>query len=103
MSGLLKAVNLTGLPFLETCAIYMSFKKLSFYLVLVDITLRGDYLPLQRSLEKNILNSKVSNWVMEIEQYWIKFNCIKGIQKFLADTMSRLAELDLNMYQDPEP
>ena len=50
----------------EAFAIYMSVKKLSFYLDQAEITLRSDHLPLKRFLQKNTLNSKVNNWAMEL-------------------------------------
>ena len=49
----------------EAFAIYMSVKKLSFYLDQAEITFRSDHLPLKRFLQKNTLNSKVNNWAME--------------------------------------
>ena len=45
----------------EAYAIYMSIKKLEYYLVDADIILRSDHLPLQNFLAKNTLNSKVNN------------------------------------------
>ena len=42
----------------EAYAIYMSVKKLSFYLIQVDVLLKSDHLPLKRFLHKNTLNSK---------------------------------------------
>ena len=81
----------------------MSVRKLSFYLDDAEITLRSDYLPLKRFLEKNSLNLKVNNWAVEIEQYQIKFEYIKSIKNTLADTMSRLIVIDLNICQDPGP
>ena len=45
----------------EAFAIYMSVKKLPFYLDQSQITLRSDHLPLKRFLQKNTLNSKVNN------------------------------------------
>ena len=45
----------------EAYAIYMSVKKLSFYLDSACITVRSDHLPLKRFLEKNTLNAKVNN------------------------------------------
>ena len=45
-----------------TYAIYMSIKKLAYYLEDADITLRSDHLPLKKFLVKNTLNSKVNNW-----------------------------------------
>ena len=47
--------------------IYMSVKKLSFYLDSARITVRIDHLPLKKFLEKNTMNSKVNNWAVELE------------------------------------
>ena len=43
----------------EAYTIYMSVKKLSFYLDSARITVHSDHLPLKRFLEKNTLNTKV--------------------------------------------
>ena len=43
----------------EAYAIYMSVKKLSFYINTAKITVKSDHLPLKKFLEKNTLNSKV--------------------------------------------
>ena len=53
----------------EAYAIYMSTKKLAYYLEDADITLRSDHLPLKRFLLKNTLNSKVNNWAIEISPF----------------------------------
>ena len=45
----------------EAYAIYLSIKKLAYYLEDADITLRSDHLPLRKFLVKNTLNSKVNN------------------------------------------
>ena len=66
----------------EAYSIYMSVKKLSFYLENADISTRNDHLPLQRFLDRNTLNSKVNNWAGEIEQHQIKFEYSKGIKIF---------------------
>ena len=42
----------------EAYAIYMSVKKLSFYIDTAKITVKSDHLPLKKFLEKNTLNSK---------------------------------------------
>ena len=91
--------NLTKVAY----AIYMSIKKLPFNLYDAGITLRSDHLPLKRVLEKNTLNLKVNNWAVEIEQYQIKFEYIKGIKNTLAVTMSRLIAINCDTCQDPEP
>ena len=68
----------------EAYAIYMSVKKLSFYLTDVGITLRSDHLPLKKFLLKNTLNSKVNNWAVELETFNIKFEHISGTKNTLA-------------------
>ena len=81
----------------------MSIKKLAYYLEDADITLRSDHLPLKKFLSKNTLNSKVNNWAIEISPFRITFEYIKGIKNTLADTMSRLIEIDPQVKQDAEP
>ena len=72
----------------------MSVKKLSFYLDSAQITLRSDHLPLKKFLEKNTMNAKVNNWAVELESQNINFEFIAGTKNVLADTLSRLIELD---------
>ena len=78
----------------EAYAIYMSVKKLSFYLDSAPITVRSDHLPLKKFLEKNTLNGKVNNWAVELESQKIDFVFIQGTKNVLADTLSRLIEID---------
>ena len=87
----------------EAYAIYMSIKKLAYYLEDANITLRSDHLPLKKFLAKNTLNSKVNNWAIEISPFRITFENIKGIKNTLADTMSRLIEIDPQIQAEPEP
>ena len=70
----------------EAYAIYMSVKKLSFYLDSAQITLRSDYLPLKKFLEKNTMNANVNNWAVELESQNINFEFIAGTKNVLADT-----------------
>ena len=78
----------------EAYAIYMSVKKLSFYLDSARITVCSDHLPLKRFLEKNTLNAKVNNWAVELESQKIDFVFIQGTKNMLADTLSRLIEIN---------
>ena len=82
----------------EAFAIYMSVKKLSFYLDQAEIILRSDHLPLKRFL----LNSKVNNWAMELKSFNIKFEYIQGSKNVLADTLSRLIDIDEDTRLPPE-
>ena len=87
----------------EAYVIYMSIKKLTYYLEDADVTLRSDHLPLKKFLAKNTLNSKVNNWAIEISPFQITFEYIKGIKNTLADTMSRLIDIDLQIQPELEP
>ena len=95
VSGLFKGSQLNWAALTkEVYAIYMSIKKLTYYLEDADITLRSDHLPLKRFLQRNTLNTKVNNWAVEISPFKITFEYIKGIKNTLADTMGRLIALD---------
>ena len=74
----------------EAFTIYMSVKKLSFYLTDADVLLKSDHLPLKKFLQKNSLNNKVNNWAMELEA------------NILADTLSHLVDIDPEARLDPE-
>ena len=80
----------------------MSVKNLSFYIDTAKITVKSDHLPLKKFLEKNTLNSKVNNWAVELESQNITFEYIPGIRNTLADTLSRLIEMDENIKLQPE-
>ena len=80
----------------------MSVKKLSFYIDTAKITVRSDHLPLKKFLEKNTMNSKVNNWAVELESQNITFEYIPRIKNTLADTLSRLIDIDENIKLQPE-
>ena len=86
----------------EAYAIYMSVKKLSFYIDTAKITVKSDHLPLKKFLEKNTLNSKVNNLAVELESQNTTFEYIPRIRNALADTLLRLIEMDENIKLQPE-
>ena len=86
----------------EAYVIYMSVKELSFYIDTAKITVKSDHIPLKKFLEKNTLNSKVNNWAVELESQNITFEYIPRIQNTLADTLSRLIEMDEKIKLQPE-
>ena len=95
VSGLFRGSQLNWAALMkEVFAIYMSVKKLSFYLTDAQILLRSDHKPLETFLQKNTLNLKVNNWAMELEAFNIQFDYIKGSNNILADTPSCLVVID---------
>ena len=102
VSGLFRGSQLDCAAFNKAFAIYMSVKKLFFYLDQSEITLRSDHLPLKRFLQKNTLNSKVNNWAKELKSFNIKFEYIQGSKNVLADTLSRLIDINEDTWLPPE-
>ena len=103
VSGLFRGSQLNWAALMkEAFAIYMSVKKFSFYLDQAEIILRSDHLPLKRFLQKNTLNTKVNNWAMELKSFNIKFEYIQGSKNILADTLSRLIDIDADTQLPPE-
>ena len=47
--------------------------------------------------------SKVNNWAVELETYNLKFEYIQGVKNTLADTLSRLLEIDPDVALPDEP
>ena len=72
----------------------MCVKKLNYYLEDASIILMCDHLPLKKFLKRNTLNSKVNNWAVELSAHQIEFKYIKEIKNTLADTMSRLIQIN---------
>ena len=86
----------------EAFGIYMSVKKLSFYLTDEKILLRSDHKPLEKFLQKNTQNLKVNSWAMELEAFNIQFDYIKGSSNILADTLSHLIVIHPDTPLTPE-
>ena len=78
----------------EAHAIYLSVRKFSFYLTGADILIRSDHLLLKKFLSQSTRNKKVDNWAVELESINLKFEYIKGIKNTLADTLSRIIQLN---------
>ena len=49
------------------------------------------------------MNSKVNNWAIKVKSYNPKFEYTQGIQNTLADTLSRLIEIDPDVTLPAEP
>ena len=103
VSGLFRGSQLNWAALMkEGFAIYMSVKKLLFYLTDAQILLRSDHKLLEKFLLKNTQNSKVNNWAMELKAFNIQFDYIKGSNNILADTLSHLIAIDLDTPTMPE-
>ena len=86
----------------EAYAIYMTVKKSMFYLAGQVIILRSDHLLLKKFINHKTLNNTVDNWAVEIESFKIKFVYIAGKDNILADTLSRLININPDFVLEPE-
>ena len=80
----------------------MTVKKSTFYITGHDITLRSDHLPLNKFLKQMTLNNTVNNWAMGIGSFKINFVHISGKDNVLADTLSRVIDIDPDVQLQPE-
>ena len=87
----------------ETYAIYMAVRRLTFYITDADVTIKSNHLPLRKFLMKEILNAKVNNWAVELEQFKLKLEWIQGSRNTLADSLSRLLDIEPEAANAPEP
>ena len=58
-----------------------------------EVTIRSDHLPLKKLLNKQTVNSKVNNWVVELEQFRLHLEWIPGSWNLLADSLSHLLDV----------
>ena len=87
----------------EAYAIYMSVRRLSFYVTDAEVTIRSDHLPLKKFLNKQTMNSIVNNWAVELEQFRFHLEWIPGTQNLLADSLSLLLDIVLDAQKTKEP
>ena len=86
----------------EAYTIYMAVRKLNFYITDAEVTIKCDHLPLKKFLQKQMLNAKVNNWARELNQFNLKVEWIQGVKNTLADSLSRLLEVDPEAKLQPE-
>ena len=53
-------------------------------------------------MQKQTLNAKVNNWAVELEQFNLKVEWMQGVKNTLADSLSRLLEVDPEAKLQPE-
>ena len=87
----------------EAYAIYMSVRRLSFYVTDAEVTIRSDHLPLKMFLNKQTMNSKVNNWAVELEQFRLHLEWIPGTRNLLANSLSRLLDVAPDAKKTKEP
>ena len=88
----------------EAYAIYMSVRRLSFYVTDAEVTIRSDHLPLKKFLNKQNMNLKVNNWAVELEQFRLHLEWIPGSRNLLADSLSCLLDVvpDAQKLKEPD-
>ena len=87
----------------EAYAIYMSIRRLTFYVTDAEVTIKCDHLRLKKFLNKQTMNSKVNNWAVELEQFKLHLDWILGSRNLLSDSLSCLLNVDSDARQTDEP
>ena len=87
----------------EAYAIYMSVQRLSFYVTDEEMTIRSDHLLLKKFLNKQTMNSKVNNWVVELEQFPLHLEWIPGTRNLLANSLNCLLDIAPDAEKVKEP
>ena len=87
----------------EAYTIYMLVRRLSFYVTDVEVMIRSDHLPLKKFLNKQTMNSKVNNRVVELEQFRLHLEWIPGTRNLLADSLSPLLDVVPDAQKTKEP
>ena len=87
----------------EAYAIYISVRRLGFYVTDAEVTIRSNHLPLKKFLNKQTMNSKVNNWAVELGQFRLHLEWIPGSQNLLTDSLSRLLDVVQDAQKAKEP
>ena len=67
-----------------------------------DVLIKSDHLPLKKFLNKQMMNPKVNNWAIELEQFWLQLDWIPGSCNLLADSLSHLLDVVPDAQQTDE-
>ena len=68
-----------------------------------EVTIRSDHLPLKKFLNKQTMNSKVNNLVVELEQFRLHLEWIPGSRNLLVDSLSHLLDILPDAQKAKEP
>ena len=82
----------------ECYAIYQSIQKCAFYLAGMECTLYWDHKPLPPFFTTGMSSPLLDRWALELQQFNIKFQHIRGKRNIVADAISWLRTVGL--YQD---
>ena len=76
----------------ECLAVVWAIKKFAIYVYEVEFTLQTDHQgePLVYITKSKFLNDRIMRWAMFLQNYIVKFQCIKGSDNVGADFMSRI-------------
>ena len=83
-------------------AIYMSVKRLTFYLQDAKCTIHCDYRSLEKFPQGKTENNKVNNWSMELSSYKLTIQYINVTKNVIADCPDWLTPISLTMTMNPK-
>ena len=74
----------------ECLAVIWAIKKFKMWLYGVEFTFQTDHQPLQFIDQAKFTNDRIMRWALFLQNYKIKFHCVKGVDNVGADYMSRI-------------
>lgn len=76
----------------EALALVFALEQFRHVILMYDITVYTDHLPLLGALQKPTKDECLQRWAMLIQEYRIKMKYVKGKNNIFSDTLSRLPE-----------
>ncbi|WKX98818.1 hypothetical protein Q1695_014030 [Nippostrongylus brasiliensis] len=73
----------------EALAVVFALRKFHFFVYGLDVTVRTDHLPLTALFKRTNISGRVLRWALEILQYKVKIEYVKGQANRVADALSR--------------
>ncbi|KAL6738274.1 hypothetical protein Aduo_011837 [Ancylostoma duodenale] len=77
----------------EALAVMFALKKFHYFVYGVEVVVRTDHQPLTALFKRTNVSSRVLRWALEIQQYRVKIEYVKGKANPVADALSRGIEV----------
>ncbi|EYC34832.1 hypothetical protein Y032_1367g3848, partial [Ancylostoma ceylanicum] len=77
----------------EALAVVFALKKFHYFVYGVEVVVRTDHQPLTALFKRTNVSSRVLRWALEVQQYKVKIEYVKGKANPVADALSRGVEV----------
>ncbi|XGW28157.1 hypothetical protein V3C99_008173, partial [Haemonchus contortus] len=88
---------------LEALSIVVALRKLHFFVYGMHVIVRTDHLPLTVLFKRQNVSARVLRWALEVQQYKLSIEYVKGKANAVADALSRGLPADGKVDEVPNP